>query len=359
MTEQQACTLCGAGGHLAAQCNWNKAEGAQVERALFEARFPVPEGIEWRNTDYFPVPTENVGIYVGLVGVAARYTAKWEAWQARAALAQPSPERGQVVVTKKDGIIVAVTRQDAEGRVLSVIAEAQPSPAPELDLKHPEAAEMLKVVRHEVNEAYNDRKMITEAIIEIMAQHDRIVRALREENAHLREERDSQQRVAIRAMEERDAALAKLAAMEQQEPVAWGAFNVGGKRDGKLYTHCDTEADVDAYILAIHQSSDSLTLRKAQLYAAQVAQAGQVPAIQVRKLGIHGKAYDLPETKRAYTYAEQPDNLGASRLGTAATAAFAATAGDHIDRGLLLLRELQAKGFGVFELSAAPAQGGE
>ena len=50
--------------------------------------------------------------------------------EARAALAQPSPERGQVVVTKKDGIIVAVTRQDAEGRVLSVIAEAQPSPAP-------------------------------------------------------------------------------------------------------------------------------------------------------------------------------------------------------------------------------------
>ncbi|MBB4863311.1 hypothetical protein HNP46_002158 [Pseudomonas nitritireducens] len=31
MTEQQACTLCGAGGHTAAQCNWNKAEGAQVE----------------------------------------------------------------------------------------------------------------------------------------------------------------------------------------------------------------------------------------------------------------------------------------------------------------------------------------
>ncbi|QIE88019.1 hypothetical protein [Pseudomonas nitroreducens] len=25
MTEQQACTLCGAGGHTAAQCNWNKA----------------------------------------------------------------------------------------------------------------------------------------------------------------------------------------------------------------------------------------------------------------------------------------------------------------------------------------------
>ncbi|HIE2483222.1 TPA: hypothetical protein ACXLB5_003952 [Pseudomonas aeruginosa] len=46
----------------------------------------------------------------------------------RAALAQPS---GEVVVTKNEsGAIVSVTRQDKEGRVLSVIAESQPSPAP-------------------------------------------------------------------------------------------------------------------------------------------------------------------------------------------------------------------------------------
>lgn len=95
----------------------------------------------------------------------------------------------------------------------------------------------------------------------------------------------------------------------------------------------------------------------AELRAGQVAEAGKVPVIQVCKLGIHGKAYDLPETKRAYTYTEQPDNLGASRLGAAATATFAATAGDHIDRGLVLLRELQTNGFGVFELDAAPVQG--
>ncbi len=51
----------------------------------------------------------------------------WAGWQARAALAQPSDE---VVVTKNEsGAIVSVTRQDKEGRVLSVIAESQPSPA--------------------------------------------------------------------------------------------------------------------------------------------------------------------------------------------------------------------------------------
>lgn len=56
-------------------------------RASFEDRFPVPEGIEWRNTDYFPMQTENVHVYVALAGVAARYSAMWQAWQAsRAAL---------------------------------------------------------------------------------------------------------------------------------------------------------------------------------------------------------------------------------------------------------------------------------
>ncbi|EPH1498290.1 hypothetical protein L4P04_006263 [Pseudomonas aeruginosa] len=65
----------------------------------------------------------------------------------------------------------------------------------------------------------------------------------------------------------------KLAELEKQEPVAWGAFHFGGKRDGKLYTQCETEAQIEAYILDMHRSSDSLTLRKGPLYAAPVAQA--------------------------------------------------------------------------------------
>ncbi|MGI9703000.1 hypothetical protein ACIRT4_16825 [Pseudomonas aeruginosa] len=65
----------------------------------------------------------------------------------------------------------------------------------------------------------------------------------------------------------------KLAELEKQEPVAWGAFHFGGKRDGKLYTHCETEAQIEAYILDMHRSSDSLTLRKGPLYGAPVTQA--------------------------------------------------------------------------------------
>ncbi|HHM7617501.1 TPA: hypothetical protein ACRNOG_003311 [Pseudomonas aeruginosa] len=59
----------------------------QAMRKEFEDRFPIPEGIEWRDTDYFPVQTDNVHVYVALAGVAARYTSMWQAWQAsRAAL---------------------------------------------------------------------------------------------------------------------------------------------------------------------------------------------------------------------------------------------------------------------------------
>lgn len=93
-------------------------------------------------------------------------------------------------------------------------------------------------------------------------------------------------------------------------------------------------------------------------WLACAAQAWQGPVIQICKLGNYGKAYDGPNECRAYTYAEQPGNPGAWKLGEAAHSAMQASAGDHIDRGLVLLRELQAKGFGVFELAAPqPAKG--
>lgn len=62
-------------------------------REEFEDRFPIPEGIEWRDTDYFPVQTDNVHVYVALAGASARYTSMWQAWQAsRAALRVELPD---------------------------------------------------------------------------------------------------------------------------------------------------------------------------------------------------------------------------------------------------------------------------
>lgn len=88
-----------------------------------------------------------------------------------------------------------------------------------------------------------------------------------------------------------------------------------------------------------------------------IAEPAQEPVACL--IGTKGSAFDLPTTKRAYTYAEQPGNGVAFRLGLACDAAASQRAGDSIDRGLGLLQELQIKGFGVFDLGAeydAPPQ---
>ncbi|MDA3170280.1 hypothetical protein JR315_28925 [Pseudomonas aeruginosa] len=89
----------------------------QAMRQEFEDRFPIPEGIEWRDTDYFPVRTDNVHVYVALAGVAARYTSMWQAWQAsRAALRVELPEKmeptrniyGNLIIGSYNAVLDAV-----------------------------------------------------------------------------------------------------------------------------------------------------------------------------------------------------------------------------------------------------------
>jgi hypothetical protein len=69
-------------------------------------------------------------------------------------------------------------------------------------------------------------------------------------------------------------------------------------------------------------------------------------------IGIKGSAFDLPTTKRAYTYAEQPGNFVAYKLGRACSITAKQSSGDWIDTGLALLCEMQKEGFGVFDLGA-------
>lgn len=89
---------------------------------------------------------------------------------------------------------------------------------------------------------------------------------------------------------------------------------------------------------------------------AMIAQSAPGAAVQICKLGLYGKAYDAPGTCRAYTYADQPDNGGAWQLGGAVMAANQNSGGDYIDRGLGLLKRLQERGFGVFEIATASEQ---
>ena len=117
-----------------------------------------------------------------------------------------------------------------------------------------------------------------------------------------------------------------------QEPVAW-MFDCGN--GGRMYAE-----DLDASVgwLPLYTAPP----------AAQPAPAQPVACF----IGAKGSAFDLPETKRAYTYKEQPGNAVASKLGRACEAASKQRAGDNIDRGLGLLQELQKEGFGVFALGA-------
>lgn len=98
---------------------------------------------------------------------------------------------------------------------------------------------------------------------------------------------------------------------------------------------------------------------KRELFAAPVTPNHPQPSASVAwsvlRIGRYGAAYDAPNTKRAYTYDYQPDNVDASRLGEALKAAANASYGDNIDRGLSLLKALQGIGFGVFQVGEASA----
>ena len=227
--------------------------------------------------------------------------------EARAALAQPSPERGQVVVTKKDGIIVAVTRQDAEGRVLSVIAEAQPSPAPELErpevVTHSDDAavdrfsasmkQKLEAARAKGRSGWDDPSscdvaFLAERLIEHLGKGNagtfedvaNFAMMLHQRGAHpqvLAEAAGAIERDYLRIIQaqeekwsgrfevledeaktlrrERDAAQARVAELEKQEPEFW--YRDDGDGGVEFTSPCDGFAR--------------------PLYAAPVAQAGQVP----------------------------------------------------------------------------------
>jgi hypothetical protein len=126
----------------------------------------------------------------------------------------------------------------------------------------------------------------------------------------------------------------------EQEPVAWAKF--------LHYPECWDTAAYPTLHDAIHEalawSGCSVCTPPAQPEPVQEPVACFI--------GAKGSAFDSPETKRAYTYKEQPGNAVASRLGRACDAAIKQRAGDNIDRGLSLLQELQKERFGVFSLGA-------
>ncbi|HCG0898508.1 TPA: hypothetical protein NJF88_002244 [Pseudomonas aeruginosa] len=172
-----------------------------------------------------------------IVRVVEHNHAAWKAWQARAALAQPSPA------------------SDLDPFNLAPHAEAF-NEAPDEALK-PEQAEAERpevVAVMESNGAGGKRLAQRFPIVNVfvgdelmtVAQHERIVGALRAKADQLREalewrkENQAGQRELLRSVTaERDAALARVAELEKQEPAAIvkgdGSIGAGFPAGTKLY----------------------------------------------------------------------------------------------------------------------------
>lgn len=95
------------------------------------------------------------------------------------------------------------------------------------------------------------------------------------------------------------------------------------------------------------------------VHTAETPPPQVISLVVTRAIGGYGAAFDPPGPQRAYTYQHQPHNGPAHRLGCAVTAAWQAESGDSIDLGLNLLKALEDRGFGVFEIEprATAAEG--
>ncbi|EPT3122369.1 hypothetical protein ACVQEB_004607 [Pseudomonas aeruginosa] len=272
----------------------------------------------------------------------------WAGWQARAALAQPSDE---VVVTKNEsGAIVSVTRQDKEGRVLSVIAESQPSPA-QAEAERPEVVARVvhsnPVVLGQCGPLNANDELMT------VAQHAASVARWAEMFNRVEQERDAALAEVERLRESKgdpsgsfdrcmkmmyerdenakrlDAALARVAELERQEPAGWLAYHFGGKRHGTVYGGpCGTKEEIERYIQQVERSDDSITLQGKPFYAAPVAQAQHSVPEASEQEKEQGWTLD-------YRFVERVTDLAASR--TEYTTSMEAT-----EQVLLAARELLA-----------------
>ncbi|WP_329038156.1 hypothetical protein [Pseudomonas aeruginosa] len=202
MTESKICTCPSGDGSLRWPCPAHPA----VEQAGGDERAAFEQWLEQHMSHHFSpeldlAKYEDSGEY--RYNPAADY---WKAWQARAALAQPSPAQAEKAEVER-----------TEG-----------------------SADLLAIVREAVAGAYNEWKMISEAVTEIMEAHERIVGELRADRDSWAEQ--AEQRLADwdEMRKERDAALARV---EQQERTIAGMNEAHAKLAG-LYEAAQAQHSV-------------------------------------------------------------------------------------------------------------------
>ncbi|MBG6287715.1 hypothetical protein I5I61_09690 [Pseudomonas nitroreducens] len=178
-----------------------------------------------------------------------------------------SPEVKEVIDTAA-GVVGALQRQ-----VEGLAALAQPSPAPELE--RPEVVgycdpNHIQRMRDDQISGYmvhDEKGIYTCEPLMTVAQHERIV-AAHLDNA--RYNASAQDKVILQLKQEHDAAQARVAELEKQEPVAFVVDVQGYKR---LICATREEAASNAEHFEKRGRKSTVT----PLYAAPVAQAGQVP----------------------------------------------------------------------------------
>ncbi|UCL84537.1 hypothetical protein [Pseudomonas sp. HS-18] len=216
-----------AADHLERLLKAEQAEGAQGEREMFEARYAGSFDLTRDEEE----PDDYRNKFVDEF---------WQGWKARAALAQPSPapelERPEVVawsnwkVGTRSHVPFRTEVEAARSVNASEIAATQEGP-------------------------YSVEPLMT------VAQHDRIVGALQRQVSALA-------LGAEQAMEQRDAAQARVAELERQEPALWFWLERGDESNDYARR---------ARYTAKRPTNMQADLGMIPYYAAPVAQAGQVP----------------------------------------------------------------------------------
>ncbi|HCF1073719.1 TPA: hypothetical protein NH766_000947 [Pseudomonas aeruginosa] len=221
MTEPKICTCPSGDGSLRWPCPKHPAveQAGGDERAAFNRWIAEQQLCQGSDISLFKLERNGA-----LVSLHELLRDAYQAGQDRAALAQPSPAQAEKAEVER-----------TEG-----------------------SADLLAIVREAVAGAYNEWKMISEAVTEIMEAHERIVGELRADRDSWAEQ--AEQRLADwdEMRKERDAALARVAELERQEPV------VLANRGLHAFWVKWTEAAAGLYGPGI------------KLYAAPVAQAQQL-----------------------------------------------------------------------------------
>lgn len=209
-----------------------QAEGAQGEREAFEAwvRREWPAAPLHHVRDALPVNDPRYGEYCN-----ENIQRAWVGWQARAALEQPSP--APELVGRSVSVDVSTGDHDVAHRIFAEVVEvaadgtllcekAQDNGDVQ-DLERPEVVGYRSKTNglcDEMEDCLHDPEPLM-----AVSQHDRIVGALRAHIEWLAKSLAKWTYDAEQLQQERDTALAKLTAMEQQEPVAHRLINAHGE----------------------------------------------------------------------------------------------------------------------------------